>query len=116
MNRSKFHARRVLTALIGTLAIVVTSVVGASADDDPAFKLSTLRVADKLLDGLSEDLDGDGLKDILITHRKGLTPNETRWVSIFFQTKDGGFSAAADQSWELEPNAVIVDVGDRRIV
>jgi hypothetical protein len=52
------------------------------------------------------------LKDILVIHRKGLPPNETRWVSIFWQGSDGSFSTAADQSWELDHEAVIMDIGD----
>jgi hypothetical protein len=82
------------------------------ADEEQDFNLSKLSVADKLLDLVWEDLDQDGLDDILIIHRKGLEPDETRWISIFWQTKDGGFSTAADQSWEIDTASVILDTGD----
>ena len=94
------------------LAIVIGLNNSVFAGDEPAFALSKLSVADELLDLLAEDLNADGLKDILIIHRKGLPPEETRWVSIFWQSADGGFSTAADQSWELDTAAVILDIGD----
>lgn len=84
----------------------------SSAKDEDSFSISSLSVADKLLDFLAEDLDNDGLKDILVVHRKGLEPDETRWVSIFWQKIDGGFSTAADQSWEVDTLAVVIDIGD----
>lgn len=84
----------------------------ASAQESEAFSISTLSVADKLLDLEAIDLDHDGLKDILIVHRKGLQPEETRWISIFWQREGGDFSTAADQSWEIDTLAVIMDIGD----
>jgi len=84
----------------------------ALAEDKPAFKLSTLSVADRLLSLEDEDLDLDGLCDILIIHRKGLHPDETRWLSVFWQQADGGFSTAADQSWEIDSTAIALDIGD----
>ncbi|MCD6379876.1 VCBS repeat-containing protein [bacterium] len=85
---------------------------GSSADKKPEFLISKLGIADKILDIHVEDLDLDGLKDILITHSKGLSPNESRWISIFYQNPSNGFSPAADQSWELDTLAVIMDTGD----
>jgi len=81
----------------------------ARTGDRASFKLSTLSVADRLLSLEDEDLDLDGLGDILIIHRKGLHPRETRWISIFWQRADGGFSTAADQSWEIDPDAAVDD-------
>ena len=84
----------------------------ALAGDDSEFVLSKLSVADKVLDLRAEDLNDDGLKDIMIIHRKGLPPNETRWISIFWQGVKGGFSTAADQSWSLDTTAVVLDIGN----
>ena len=80
--------------------------------DEPAFEISQLGVADKMLDIHISDFDRDGRKDILITHIKGLPPGETRWISIFHQSSDGRFFSAADQSWEIDSSAVIMDTGD----
>ncbi len=84
----------------------------AGADDSDAFQLSNLYVPDEVTALVAEDLNADGLKDFLIVHRKGLPPEETRWLSVFWQSAAGAFSTAADQSWELAPEATILDAGD----
>lgn len=116
-HRRLNHKRRRLDLSRGYLPLLfvilaVCSSAGSHAGDEDVFSLSRLSVADKLLDLASEDLNADGLKDILIVHRKGLPPDETRWISIFWQREDGGFSTAADQSWALDTAAVIMDTGD----
>jgi hypothetical protein len=101
------------TAAAGVLLAMLVAVAGVShAGDDPVFKVYKLSVPDYLQHHWIEDLDNDGLKDILVIHRKGLPPNETRWVSIFWQGADGSFSTAADQSWEMDRDAVMMDIGD----
>lgn len=114
MNILTDHSYRDRSGRIAVWILLLALVGGnaAVADDPPAFSLSKLSVADELLDLQAEDLNTDGLKDILIVHRKGLPPEQTRWVSIFLQTANGGFSAAADQSWELDTNAAVLDIGD----
>ena len=84
----------------------------SAAEDEAAFAIYKLSVPDYLHDQWIEDLDNDGLKDILVVHRKGLPPEETRWISLFWQGKDGSFATAADQSWELDHEAVVLDIGD----
>ncbi|HSG27678.1 MAG TPA: VCBS repeat-containing protein, partial [Candidatus Krumholzibacterium sp.] len=83
----------------------------AAAEKDEHFSISTLSVADDLLHIISRDLDADGLSDILAIHRKGLEPDETRWLSVFLQSEGGSFSTAPDQSWEIDTMAVVVDTG-----
>jgi hypothetical protein len=95
--------------MVAAMLLVAAGGRVVRADDPPAFVLSRLSVADELLDLQAEDLNADGLKDILIVHRKGLPPEETRWVSIFLQSSTGGFSAAANQSWELDSAAAVLE-------
>jgi hypothetical protein len=101
---------RITQTTILLAAVLLTSIPVSGGEE--AFKLSTLRVADKLLFVEEEDLNLDGLSDVLIIHRKGLRPEETKWISIFWQMEDGGFSAAADQSWEIDSLAIALDIGD----
>jgi hypothetical protein len=85
----------------------------AYADDEQQdFSLSKLGVAGEILGLIPADLDGDSLLDIVIVHKKGLPPNESRWVSIFWQSANGTYGTAPDQSWELDTLATIVDVGN----
>ncbi|MDZ7859938.1 MAG: VCBS repeat-containing protein [Candidatus Krumholzibacteriota bacterium] len=102
-------------AIINICLVIFTFIItpeSSSADDKDYFLISKLGVADKLQDIHIEDVDFDGLKDILITHRKGLSPDESRWISIFYHSPDDGFSPAADQSWEIDTLASIFDTGD----
>jgi hypothetical protein len=101
-----------ITASMAIAAMAVATITVNAYAEEEAFKLSTISVADKLLYLQEEDLNLDGLKDILIVHRKGLQPDETKWVSIFWQMADGGFSTAADQSWEIDSLAVSLDIGN----
>lgn len=100
------------SCIILLVALLLLSAVSVSAVETEAFRIYDLSVADKLLYIESEDLNGDGLKDIMIIHRKGLRPDETRWISIFWQHEDRGFATAADQSWEIDTTAVALDIGD----
>jgi hypothetical protein len=95
-----------------SVALLVSSAGVVKADDEPLFAVYKLSVPDYLQHHWVEDLDNDGRKDILIIHRKGLPPEESRWVSIFWQGSDGSFSTAANQSWELDREAVVMDIGD----
>jgi len=100
------------TGFILLASLYLLPAVGASAAETEAFKIYNLSVADELLHIKSEDLNADGLKDIMIIHRKGLRPDESRWISIFWQLEDGGFATAADQSWEIDTIAVALDIGN----
>ncbi|MBD3178876.1 MAG: hypothetical protein GF417_04335 [Candidatus Latescibacteria bacterium] len=93
------------------ITLMISLPEGADAGDQ-FFEISELGVADHMLDIHVEDLDRDGLKDIMITHTKGLSPNQTRWISIFHQSSDSRFYSAADQSWQIDSSAVIMDTGD----
>lgn len=93
------------------ICLIIIHSAPLSADQQK-FNISQLGVADKMLDIHIRDFDNDGLKDIMITHTKGLSPDQTRWISIFHQTGGGTFFSAADQSWEIDSSAVIMDTGD----
>ncbi|MGD8414463.1 MAG: VCBS repeat-containing protein [Candidatus Latescibacterota bacterium] len=98
--------------IAGLVLALLAAATTAHADDPPMFAVYKLSVPDYLQYHWIEDLDNDGRKDILVVHRKGLPPDETRWVSIFWQGADGSFATAADQSWELDKEAVVMDIGD----
>jgi len=98
------------------MRLVVLSIACAAsvsqAKDDEMFRIYKLSIADKLLQHWVEDLDGDGLEDIFVVHTKGLEPDHTRWVSIFWHDAERGFGGAPDQSWELDEDAAVLDIGD----
>ncbi|UCH85385.1 MAG: VCBS repeat-containing protein, partial [Candidatus Latescibacterota bacterium] len=108
--------KRITTCIALYAAAVFITVGGAAAPalavDEDAFAVYKLSVPGELLQHRVEDLDGDGLKDILVVHRKGLEPHETRWVSIFWQDRSKGFATAPEQSWEIDLEAAVLDIGD----
>jgi hypothetical protein len=99
-----------IVALTAVFLLAAPTAGGAGNDD--AFVVYKLNVPGRLLQHWVEDLNADGFKDIFIVHRKGLHPHETRWVSIFWQDAGEGFGTAPDQSWELDRDAAILDIGD----
>jgi hypothetical protein len=92
------------------LAAHILSPSLASADE--RFAINNIRVLDRITEILPGDLNGDGLKDLVILHTKGFPPEEQRWVSIFWQRSEGAFSSAADFTAKLPDSVVAVDVGD----
>jgi len=92
--------------------LAITSLAAAPARSDDAFRVYRLSVAGQVLQHWVEDLNGDGLEDIFVAHRKGVEPDETRWLSIFWQSRDAGFGTAPEQSWELDSEAAVLDIGD----
>jgi len=97
-------------------AITLTAALAAAAPafsaETPEYNRYTLRVPDKLVDVVAEDLDGDGLKDLVaISVRAGKRTAGTRSVSVFYQKTGGVFSKEPDQTWPLPPSAAAFDVG-----
>lgn len=65
-----------------------------------------------MINSAEEDLDGDGLKDIvafsIYTDKRGAY----RVVSVFYQRRGGSFTSSPDQSWTLENDAAAFDIGE----
>ncbi|GAB4327118.1 MAG: hypothetical protein Kow0074_22230 [Candidatus Zixiibacteriota bacterium] len=95
--------------LVVAACLAWSSVIHAGDDD---FALSKLAVPGDILELVPVDLDADSLLDIVIFHRKGVHPNESRWVSVFWQAANGTYGTAPDQSWELDTLATVADVGN----
>ena len=110
MKTSMRIQRAVICGLI--IATLSTLWVNTAAADESDFSLSKLAVPGDILGLIPVDLDGDSLQDLVIFHRKGLAPDEERWVSIFWQAADGTYGTAPDQSWEIDSLATLADVGN----
>lgn len=91
--------------------LLLTPQAPCAAPRPEDFSLSKLGVAGEVLGLIPADLDGDSLVDIVIVHKKGLPPKESRWVSVFWQNTSGTFGTAPDQSWPLDSLATVLDVG-----
>lgn len=76
------------------------------------FRIHDLKIDGEIKDVVAVDLNENGLKDVLIIHKEGFPPVEKRLISIFWQWEDNTFSTGADQSWEVDSKATILDVGE----
>ncbi len=83
------------------------------AAEAPVYAKQTLNLPGEVLHLAVEDMDGDGLKDIVavcLYTAKGKNP--ARCLSVFYQRKGTGFQSSPDESWVLDPEASVFDVGD----
>ncbi len=83
------------------------------AASPPEYIKQTLNLPGPIINLAVEDLDGDGLKDIVavcLYKPKGKAPE--RCFSVFYQRKGIGFKSTPDTSWVLDPEAVVYDIGD----
>ncbi len=93
--------------LLIPLIVLIPSFLKASF-----FTKYDLKVNGKVIDILVDDLNFDGLKDLLVIHVQGLVPRETRLFSLFWQRTDNSFTGVPDQSWEVDSRATVADTGD----
>ncbi len=81
----------------------------------PEYIKQSLNLPGQIINFAVEDMDGDGLKDIVavcLYKPKGKAPE--RCFSVFYQRKGIGFKSNPDESWVLDPEAIVYDIGDVR--
>ncbi len=76
------------------------------------FQIQDLHVQGKVVGWLHEDLDNDGLEDIILLQRNPRTsPLPERFLSIFLNSPSG-FASKADQRIHLPGGLILFDFGD----
>jgi len=99
---------KMLLAVLVMLSVVSVSV----AADAPVYSKSALTLSGRLLSVVADDMDGDGLKDIVAVCLKGDRPaTAVRQVDVFIQNKGGVFASRPDASWPVSPSASVFDTG-----
>ncbi|MHB8174792.1 MAG: hypothetical protein ACYDFU_10090 [Nitrospirota bacterium] len=94
-------------------AALIFITLSRSYAAEPRYTKQTLNLPGRIVNLAVEDMDGDGLKDILavcLYKPKGKPPE--RCLSVFYQRKGTGFRPSPDESWVLDPEAVVYDIGD----
>jgi hypothetical protein len=76
------------------------------------FDRTVLKTEGKIVDGTVEDLNDDGLLDILAVYTTGHHPHTRRWLAVFYQKEARIFDPSPNQIWEVDPRAAVLDVGD----
>lgn len=93
-------------------AAMTVLAAAAGAAEPPDYARYTLNLPAPLVGMATDDLDGDGLKDIAaftVSANKRSAP--ARGVSVFYQRRGGGFPSNPDQSWTLDESAAAFDIG-----
>ena len=102
--------RRTILSLFFVFITTVFLTKDVTAEND-LFDVYDLNAGGEQVGYLVEDLNEDGLNDILIFHTRKSGKVISRHFSIFYHTANG-FSNKADQSFQIDPEAVIYDVAD----
>ncbi|UCE17491.1 MAG: VCBS repeat-containing protein [Gemmatimonadota bacterium] len=76
------------------------------------FDRTTLKTEGKIVDGAVEDLNDDGLLDVLAVYATERHPHTRRWLAVFWQQGKRLFDPEPNQIWEVDPGAAILDIGD----
>lgn len=95
-------------SLYGILCLPLLSDAKSEKD---FFAVYELKVEGDYIDYLLEDLNGDGLNDGLFFHSTRQDATVSRCFSVFYQ-QPAGFNEQADYQFEIEPDAVVYDLGD----
>lgn len=76
------------------------------------FSRIELSVKGQVLLIIPSDLNGDSLKDLIVTYRTGFSFEVERWLSIFFQRKGGAFNSSPDIILKVPEESSIIDVAN----
>ena len=98
--------------LFTAAALAALSLCIASAAHALEFGKNALRLPGELVNLAAEDFDGDGLRDVAAFCLSGEGRRPGKTVSVFYQRRGSSFPQNPDQTWPLDPEAVVFDTGD----
>lgn len=108
MPRELHHLWILFLFLTGLVLIVLPS---SRARAENEFRVHNLQVPGDMRYYVAEELNNDGLVDFVVFHTKGAGGDVKRLLSIFFQNANG-FSRDANQTFEVDKDIILFDVGD----
>ena len=95
---------------MGPLCLLGLEFAAPPLRAEDSFRSFSSQVPGRVQDLIVQDLDQDGLQDLFITFVEGHSPNHTRGIAVYFQTKDG-FSDKSRQIIPVDDQVALVDVG-----
>src|SRR5262245_57201450 len=104
---------RSLRSMHAVISIIMMLLIGIVVNASSGHPLVTydLRVNGAIITVITADLRGQQRQDLIVISRTGVFPNEGRWVSVFWQQEGGRFNLHPDLTWEMDPQATVIDVG-----
>ncbi len=102
-----------LHALIRGIVIIIISglLSGTAMADSRLFAAYDLNVDGRQIDYVVEDVNADGLKDVLFFCIKETPETISRYFSVFYQTENG-FNVDPDETFEVDADAIVFDIAD----
>ena len=86
--------------------------LGASASESQGrFRINTLKLKGQITNVVVEDINLDGLKDLLVTHTVLGSKKPERWVTVLWQDKATGFDLKRSYSFQPDPEVAVIDLG-----
>ena len=108
------NGSRGVGAYVSSILVALSAIPESLAGAGEPFRAFDLEMPGHVGYFLAEDLDEDGLKELIVLHKN---PSQSRvavgswWMSIFFQS-GAGFGASPDRTIPIDPRAAVFDVGD----
>ncbi len=100
--------KRLLTFL--GLSIFLFSSCPAFSEEG-RFEKFSFNVKGRIDDVITDDLDGDGLKDLTVIHIDRNSDPPARYVTIYLQDKEKGFPSSGIR-WDVPDQVSAIDAGD----
>lgn len=100
------------TLLLLCLLLLLARVAASVPVGKALFEQITFVMPGHVRHVIAEDMDGDGLKDLLVFYTKGEYPHPERRGCIFWQIRTRGFPKEPQQCWPVPPSASLVDTGN----
>lgn len=97
--------------LINSVTLLFLIVVQSSGLAKSLFQVHDIVYANRLNSYRIEDLNNDGLKDLLVVTSDADSTMSNRWLSIYLQNRDG-FADAPVQTFRIDSNVIVFDIGN----
>ncbi|MBO8132195.1 MAG: VCBS repeat-containing protein [Candidatus Marinimicrobia bacterium] len=92
------------------LLILGTFPAGWAVDKDSYFEVYKFRINGCIKDYVIEDINGDGLKDIMVFYQR-LDLHRNFCAAIYYQSSDG-FKSRPDQNVRIDSSVIILDLAN----
>ncbi|MAE97354.1 MAG: hypothetical protein CL910_22115 [Deltaproteobacteria bacterium] len=97
------------------VALATAAVLGPASGvvaEGEIFDIRSLEAAGRSVSAEITELDGDGRADLFQVLFRGVPPDETKLIRVYFQEADGGFGAAPSLELPLPADSAAFDLAD----
>ncbi len=95
-----------------TLPFIFLLSIPAASEQEGRFERTSFELKGQVMDVITDDLDGDGLLDLVAIHVDESKAPPDRHITIFPHHPKNGFSENTKVEWEVPADVAAVDVGD----